>query len=173
MERLDPAAIEEMSAGQWYRFLLNEYFRWKYTAAHRYASTTKSFKEYDANGQLDVLLKIKEQIFAADKSEIRQCLILASSIRGLGIAGASGLLAVLFPEHFGTADQFVGKALAQIPDLPEKNLVAKMNPESLTLENGVLLIQIMRRKGMELNRTFATQEWTPRKVDMVLWTCGR
>ena len=173
MEQLDSTAVEEMSARQWYRFLLSEYFRWKYTAANRYASTTMWLKKYDENGQLDVLQKIKEQIFATDKNDIRQCLVRASSIRGLGIPGASGLLAVLFPEHFGTVDQFLVKALVQIPGLPERNRVAAMNPESLTLDDGVILIEIMRRKAGELNKALSTNEWTPRKVDMVLWTCGR
>ena len=113
MEKLDSTAVEEMGAEQWYRFLLNEYFRWKYTAANRYASTTMWLKKYDENGQLDVLQKIKERIFGADKNDVRQCLALASSIRGLGIPGASGLLAVLFPEHFGTVDQFLVKALVR------------------------------------------------------------
>ncbi len=116
---------------------------------------------------------IKERLFASDKGNIRQGLALASSIRGLGTAGASGLLAILFPSHFGTVDQFAVKALAEVPELEERNLIAAMNPESLKLDEGVVLIQIMRRKAAELNRDFSATVWTPRKVDMVLWTCAR
>src|ERR1700733_14315692 len=111
--------------------------------------------------------------FVMDRDNIQQCLAVASSIRGLGIAGASGLLAILFPAQFGTVDQFVVKALAEIPELPENNLIAAMSPESLKLSDGTVLIRIMRRKADELNQTSSLVKWTPRKVDMVLWTCAR
>jgi hypothetical protein len=173
MDQLDIAAIRAMDPQAWYRFLLEKYFRWKYTAANRYASTTKVFRTYAANNELAVLHAIKERLFASNKDNIQQCLAFATSIRGLGTAGASGLLAVLFPMQFGTVDQFAVKALATVPELPEKGLIATMNPESLSPKEGVVLIQIMRRKADELNRALSTNEWTPRKVDMVLWTCGR
>jgi energy-coupling factor transporter ATP-binding protein EcfA2 len=173
MDRLDAETVRVMNPHEWYRFLLEKYFRWKYTAPNRYASTTKAFRKYEANDELSLLHGIKEQLFASDKDNIEQCLALASSIRGLGIAGASGLLAVLFPTHFGTVDQFVVKALAAIPDLPEGNLITAMNRVSLKLSEGTVLIRIMRRKAAELNRALSTTEWTPRKVDMVLWTCER
>jgi hypothetical protein len=65
------------------------------------------------------------------------------------------------------------KALAVIPELPERALIAAMNPESLKLNEGDILIRIMRRKAAELNQVSSPVEWTPRKVDMVLWTCAR
>jgi hypothetical protein len=37
----------------WYEFLANEYFRWKYTAANRYATTTKQLAKYKKEGDLD------------------------------------------------------------------------------------------------------------------------
>jgi hypothetical protein len=162
-----------MNPQAWFAFLLDKYFRWKYTTANRYASTTKILRTYAANNELPALHAIKERLFASDKDNIQQCLAIASSIRGLGTAGASGLLAVLFPAYFGTVDQFAVKALAKIPELPERDLIAAMNPESLKLTEGIILIRIMRRKAAELNRAFSTTEWTPRKVDMVLWTCAR
>jgi hypothetical protein len=173
MDHLDIGAIRAMDPQTWYRFLLEKYFRWKYTAPNRYASTTKVLRTYAANNELSALHAIKERLFVANKDNIQQCLALATSIRGLGTAGASGLLAVLFPEHFGTVDQFAVKTLAMVPELPEKGLIATMNPESLSPKEGVVLIRIMRRKADELNSALSTTEWTPRKVDMVLWTCGR
>ncbi len=83
------------------------------------------------------------------------------------------MLAVLFPAYFGTVDQFAVKALLRIPELPESQQVAAMHPESLKLDEGALLIRIMRRKAAELNREFSATFWTPRKVDMILWTCAR
>jgi hypothetical protein len=162
-----------MSSQVWFGFLLEKYFRWKYTTPNRYASTTKLLRTYAANNELEVLHAIKERLFAVDKDNIQQCLAVASSIRGLGTAGASGLLAVLFPAHFGTVDQFAVKALAKIRELPERDLIAAMRPESLKLDEGTILIRIMRRKAVELNQVSTHVKWTPRKVDMVLWTCAR
>jgi hypothetical protein len=173
MDHLDAEAVRMMDPDAWYRFLLDKYFRWKYTAPNRYASTTKILRSYEADNSLSHLHGIKERVFALDKENIQQCLALASSIRGLGTAGASGLLAVLFPSHFGTVDQFAVKALAAIPGLPERALVSAMNPESLKLNEGDVLIRIMRRKAQELNQGSSPVRWTPRKVDMVLWTCAR
>jgi hypothetical protein len=173
IDKLDAKTVRTMNHKAWFEFLLEKYFRWKYTAPNRLGSTTKMLRTYAANNELAALHAIKERLFAADKDNIEQCLAIASSIRGLGIAGASGLLAVLFPAHFGTADQFVVKALAKIPELQERDLIAAMTPESLKLNEGTILVRIMRRKAAELNRVSALLEWTPRKVDMVLWTCAR
>ena len=173
MDQLDTNQVKAMDREAWYRFLLEKYFRWKYTAPNRYASTTMRLRSYAANNELDALHAIKEKLFAADKNNIQQCLAVASSIRGLGIAGASGLVAILFPRQFGTVDQFAVKALVAIPELPERRLIESMNPESLKLNEGAILVTIMRRKAQELNESFSTTDWTPRKVDMVLWTCGR
>jgi hypothetical protein len=54
--------------------------------------------------------------------------MIASQIRGLGTAGASGLLALMYPTHFGTVDQFVVKGLQQVDDLLEKAALGRMNP---------------------------------------------
>jgi hypothetical protein len=96
-----------------------------------------------------------------------------SGLKGLGPAGASGLLAVMFPTAFGTVDQFAVKALQSIPDLPESSIVAKTKPQQLSLPDAAVLIAIMRRKAAENNQVFQTLAWTPRMVDKVLWTYGR
>jgi hypothetical protein len=173
MDELDAEIVRKMVPKAWFEFLLEKYFRWKYTAPNRYASTAKILRTYAANNELGALHAIKERLFAMDRDNIQQCLAVASSIRGLGIAGASGLLAILFPAQFGTVDQFVVKALAKIPELPEKDLIAAMIPESLKLSDGTVLIRIMRSKADELNQISPSPKWTPRKVDMVLWTCAR
>lgn len=95
---------------------------------------------------------------------------MASSIHGLSTAGGSGLLSILYPEHFGTADKFVVYSLLRIDGLQEHAVISGMNPEALTLNNGVALIEIMRNKAQELNERFHTDFWTPRKIDMILWS---
>jgi len=110
-------------------------------------------------------------LFAFDHANIREGLQTAKSIKGLGWAGASGLLSLLFPRWFGTVDQFVVRNLNEIGSLPDKERqqLGAMNPENLTLRDAILLTQIMRRKAEEINALFGTDEWSPRKIDMVLW----
>jgi hypothetical protein len=45
-----------------------------------------------------------------------------------------------------------------------------MNPDNLSLINGMVLINIMFRKAKENNEIFGTDFWTPRKIDMILWS---
>jgi hypothetical protein len=94
-------------------------------------------------------------------------------ISGLGTAGASGLLALLFPSSFGTVDQFVVKSLLKVRRLAERDLLSAMTPEALTIVDGVVLIKIMRRKAAELRAAFGSDFWTPRKIDQVLWASDR
>jgi hypothetical protein len=173
LENLQPSRLQSMDAEQWYDFLLNEYFRWKYTAANRYATTTMHLKKHATEGKLARLFDIKERLLSFDKSDIEHGLSIASEIRGLGTAGASGLLALLYPTTFATVDQFVVKALRGVPRLPEAEKLLRMNPEGLTIKDGKLLIQIMTEKAQANNALFGVTDWTPRKVDKVLWTCGR
>lgn len=65
------------------------------------------------------------------------------------------------------------KALRQIDDLPEATAISRMKPLNLTLDDGVLLISILKRKAQDNNRRLGNAVWTPRMVDMVLWTYGR
>jgi len=161
--------VRNMDENEWYDFLLNKYFKWKYTAPNRYATTTKQLKKYEENNELDKLYQIKEQLLQFDINDIKIGLELAKKIRGLGTAGASGLLSILFPSYFGTVDKFVVKALDELPNLPEKIYVEKMNPVGLKISDGIILIKIMRNKSISLNQLFQTNFWTPRKVDMILW----
>lgn len=171
---LDRSIIEKMDASQWYDFLLNKYFLWKYTSPNRYVTTTKQLKKYlDTPYGLEELFIIKKNIFHFDLDDIGLGLGIVCSIRGLGTAGGSGLLAVLFPEKFATVDQFVVTALAKIENLPEKPLVALMRPKELTQKNGVVLIEIMKKKAKALNALFDSSFWTPRKIDMILWSVDR
>jgi hypothetical protein len=169
MDTLDPERIRAMNADEWFEFLHKEYFRWKYTAANRYASTTKHLKLQVDECGVQQLHSFKDDIFQFAPTDVTAALKAAMQIRGLGTAGASGLLSLLFPALYGTVDQFVVKALLQVPDLPERHPLERMNPEGLTVSQGVVLIEIMACKAQQLNVQFDSQEWTPRKVDMVLW----
>jgi len=174
MERLDMERIRRLDAQSWYDFLRCEYFRWKYTAPNRYATTTRALQKYTSLPDgLSELHAIRDQLVQLDPSNVQAGLSIACQIRGLGTAGASGLLAVMYPAYFATVDQFVVKALRGVGRLPEDAELAQMNPESLTVANGVTLIGIIRRKAATNNKLFGEASWTPRKIDQILWTYGR
>lgn len=173
MENIDADEIAQLSAVEFYDFLYNKYYVWKYTAKNRLATTRKSLKRYVDENKLHELANIQQRLFSSDHSNIEKCLTIAAEIRGLGPAGASGLLSILFPESFGTIDQYVVKALREVKGLSYAAELMKMNPDSLSIKNGVLLIRILREQAKRLNEKFDTNFWTPRKVDMVLWAIGR
>jgi hypothetical protein len=82
-------------------------------------------------------------------------------------------LALLFPKDFGTVDQFVVKSLLKISNLQEHQGLKRINPDQISLNDGVLLIKIMKNKALELNKKFNTAKWTPRKIDKILWSIDR
>lgn len=165
--------LGSLTPEDWYHFLHDKYFRWKYTASNRYATTTIQFKKYRDGSGIFGLEKLCQQLLNLHNSDIRHGLITAKRIRGLGTAGASGLLSLMYPDRFATVDQFVVKALRLVTDLPDARALAKMNPENLSISDGILLIDILTRKARQNNESFGTSLWTPRKIDMVLWTFGR
>lgn len=48
--------------------------------------------------------------------------------------------------------------------LLERGRLAKMNPSSLTDDDAVLLVEIIRRKVLQLNALFRAKEWTPQEL---------
>jgi len=167
LDTLDLERLRRMDANGWYKFLMEEYFLWKYTDPRRYKTTTNRLRE-NTPGELD---QVRRCLLVLDPEYILSGLKIASLIPGLGAAGASGLLALMYPRHFGTVDQFVVKALRQVQGLPEAEALARMNAEALTIKEGVLII--LRRKAADNNRVFKSDAWTPRKLDKVLWIYGR
>jgi hypothetical protein len=129
-------------------------------------------------GNLGGLDQIRKHLLNLDHNDVRAALNTACGIHGLAVIGASGLLALMYPETFGTVDKFVVEALSQVDNLPEADAaaVAKMkckmerkHKRDLTIEDGVRLIGIMQEKALENNRDFGVTTWTPRKIDKVLW----
>jgi hypothetical protein len=172
-ERINAEEVERLNEKEFYIFLHDKYFVWKYTAKNRLATTRKNLEKYVENGELFVLKDIQARLFSTPKNQMDKCLKIANEIRGLGPAGASGLLAVLFPQHFGTADQFVVKRLQEIDHPIYKKALECMNPEGIKIKDCVILEEIMKEKARELNKKFQTDFWTPRKIDMILWSFGR
>lgn len=173
MSDLAPSDVERMSASEFYEFLHDKYFVWKYTAKNRLKTTRNHLEKYRDLDCMEELEEIHRAIFNIDLNQTKELLSTVSRIRGLSTAGASGLLSVLFPSHYGTVDQFVVKSLRNIDNLPEHQKLMRMNPESLSIRDGVLLEQVLRMKANDLNSRFQSTMWTPRKIDMVLWSYDR
>jgi len=171
MDSLDPYRVKGMSVKEFYEFLYNEYFVWKYTAPNRLATTRRQLCRYQLENKLYELESIQRELFLFNQEDTVQGLTVLSRVYGLGTAGASGLLALLFPEQFGTVDQFVVKELIKVEALPQRIEVRKINPLCISIKAGSLLIEILKGKAKMLNTTNKTEFWTPRKIDMVLWAC--
>ena len=166
---INSSDVASLSVYEFYDFLYQLYYPWKFTNKLYLSRNRKLLEKYLFDDEIDRLARIQKRLFNLDFKDIKGCLAVASSIHGLGTAGASGLLSILYPEHFGTVDKFVVYSLLKIDDLQERSAVLGMNPEALTQNNGVVLIEIMRNKAQELNERFNTDFWTPRKIDMILW----
>ena len=174
MHKVELEYIKRLDIREWYDFL-DKYFRWKFAGNY----LDDRLRDLDKNS-LEHLFSVKRSLMAIDGIDLadtRKCLKLVKSpqIRGLGYPGASGLLALIFKEWFGTVDRFVLESLCKIESLPEKQRIGEIDAwlkrkKDWKESDAVLLIDIMRRKAVQLNGCFGTNEWTPRKIDMILWT---
>lgn len=165
--------IKDYTVEEFYNFLHDEFFVWKYTAKNRLATTRMNLQKYVNENRMHELEEIKRDIFCSDFSNVAESVKTVMKIRGLGSSGASAFLAIMFPDKFGTVDQFVVKSLLKINGLEEHEVLSQMNPENLKIKDIVIVMEIMREKAAELNKSFNTDFWTPRKIDMILWSIGR
>lgn len=171
LENINSSEVENMSADAFYSFLYKKYFVWKFTAKNRLATTRKSLSFYENN--LEELLLIKNALFTFDPNNTILGIKIALLIKGLGTAGASGLLSILFPRNFGTVDQFVVKRLCEFSQYEKDPLIQCINPESINLKQAVMLEEILSNKAESLNKANGIDYWTPRKIDKVLWSLNR
>ena len=162
-----------MPPDDFYQFLKDKYFVWKFTDKRYLNWNLTHLEKHKTDVNKSDLKTIQSDLFTFDRTDICEGLKIATRICGLGIAGGSGLLSILFPEDFGTVDQFVVISLRSVSDMAEHENLVEMKEESLSLRDGELLIKIMREKAKELNERFTTDYWTPRKTDRVLWSFGR
>ncbi len=169
-ENLDK--IRKMNGKEFHEFLYNKYFVWKYTAHNRLETTRKQLGKQS----YDELQGIKDSLFVLYENipeDLELLLVDVQRIKGLGVAGGSGLLSLLFPELFGTVDQFLVDSLCEISGSmteEKRDYLCNIKKESIKLEEGVFLEKILQEKACELNERFGNKEWTPRKIDMILWS---
>jgi hypothetical protein len=167
--------IRGMDEQEWFEFLHDEYFRWKFTSPRDYAMTSKLLCE----NRLYVLDNVRKRLIEIRPEDARRGLETAIQIRGLAVIGASGLLSLMYPTWYGTVDKFMILALHQLKVLPEWSRISsltkvskkdgKLEVKELRLDDGVFLVEMLRKKATQLNKCFNTGEWTPRKIDKILW----
>jgi hypothetical protein len=167
LESLRVHDLAQMNADQFARFLREEYFKWKYTSSFLESMARKKLSSFLSKEGVDRIDESRRRLVAVVPAHAEVALATAKRIPGLGYAGASGLLALLFPAHFGTVDQFVVKELRKVP-LPESWIIETMNPTALDGADSLVLIRIMQRKARELSIVL-NEPWTPRMIDKVLW----
>lgn len=167
MSKLNVEYIQHLPVEDFYSFLHDDYFVWKYTAKHRLASTRKSLKKYE--NDMNELREIQDGLFSFDLSKTRLGLQAAGEIYGLGVAGASGLLALLFPSYFGTVDEMVVRALLTCDEYRDDAIIKAINPQDIKRKDAVYLIEQFKKKAHELNALSNKYFWRPRDIDVILW----
>ena len=99
MENLDIAGIKRMTAEEWYEFLLNSYYKWKFTDSLLYAQNSRHLRFADDECGPDrlrlteELFEFKQELFAFNKSDIREGLRIArrDGVES-GLAGGHGCI---------------------------------------------------------------------------------
>lgn len=167
MSKLNVEYIQHLPVEDFYSFLHDDYFVWKYTAKHRLASTRKSLKKHETD--MEKLREIQDGLFSFKLSEIGKGLEIAHQIKGLGISGASGLLALLFPSYFGTVDEMVVRALLTCDEYRDDAIIKAINPQDIKRKDAVYLIEQFKKKAHELNVLSNEYCWRPRDIDVILW----
>jgi len=169
LENLNANEIKNLSVEEFFMFLHDEYFVWKYTDKRHLAVTRKNLVKYVSEDKLSELSDIHKRLFEMDTDDIRKSFRTAGEIKGLSLSGASSLLSVLFPDKFGAIEKYTACALIEVSDKEE---IVSIDPQNLKVKDAVLLEEMLREKAKELNQKFITDFWTPRKIDMVLYSIG-
>jgi hypothetical protein len=167
------ARIARMNAADFYDFLRDEYFPSKITVKSQFIGALKGLAKHVSEGSMERVerarLRLVNRVYDSKAEAIGMLMGEHGGIHGVTVAGASGLLALVYPEEFAPVDAVVTKALQQIV-APE---AARPNPKDVSIAEAEMLIEVMRTKALELNRAFGVSEWTPRRVARVLSVAGR
>lgn len=174
MENLDINEVKTYSVDEFLDFLYCDYCKWKYTDGRRLGNAHTQMDKYKENADyMEELFLIKNALFTFNPRNTMLGLEICHLIRGLGYAGASGLLSILYPKYFGTVDQFVVISLQNFDSLKNDEELQNIKPNDINLNGAVKLEKLFIEKASELNRCNNTDYWTPRKIDKVLWAFNR
>ena len=119
MDNITSEEVKTMGVEEFYEFLRDKYFEWKYKKNYFQRRLNDLAKHQSGDGKRE-LLKIKERFFELadqEKENTSKLLEELTKISGLGVAGASGLLSILYPEYYGTVDKFLVISLCLVDGL--------------------------------------------------------
>lgn len=168
MQNLKFQDIKFLSTREFQNWLCNKFFYWQHTSDYYRKNAVNKFENFIEQYGIEELACYQKQIFDLDLNNISKCLDIVMKVGGIGIVGATGLLSVLYPEKFGTVNRDTNNALSKIKALGEHEYLNEV--KNITLKKARIIIEIYRKKAEELNKKYKNQYWTPRKIDMVLWT---
>lgn len=170
---------------RFYKFLKEELYPWKMDRLY-VASQQENLERYHVSTPHGIdrlrqyLLITVPKWGSVDINEVYKRM---SVVGGMGIPVASGCLALLFPEHFGTLDRFCLRASLTvegntITDYLRVTEDVTRNPDhffdkyedALRLHVAKLITMLYREKARDLNAKYSTDVWTPRRVEKVVWT---
>ena len=158
-----------------YDLIYRIYGKWKYTdyrwfSPKREVAQTRSFEEkiHAVEKVRDYFEQISKSPFVAEKESkesYAEGMKLRDEFPGIGVAGMSGILALIDPLRFGVVDQFVAKALVSI------DVLTVNNPLDLSISDYINIEWVLFQKSSELkSKDIGGIDWTPREVDKALWS---
>ncbi len=159
--------LATITTNPFYDFLRNEYFPWKFT--DQYLGKQQSYlAKHKSLGQMDRLERVRRRLVNRNgldaEAMIEMVLGQNGGIHGLGVAGATGLLALTYPEEFGCVDKMVVREFNAV------GLFLEVNSGAIRVKDAAAMIAAMNKKARELNKAFGNiNKWTPRTVDRALW----
>ena len=152
-----------------------KYGRWKYTQYNHFSRYVKKAINKTNQEKLQVVKRIREyyeHVLNDDfldeeetKKLISKGLEMNELLSGIGVAGMSGILALLLSEKFGVVDSFVAKALNNV-----RGDIVK-DPKDIKIAEAVNMEWIYLQTARVLNDLeVGTAHWIPRDVDKALWS---
>lgn len=165
-----------------YQFLRDDLYPWKMDGYRigTQQGNLDTYMEKKPLGIRNVRQALVSRMADIDSGKSSDFLKRLSVVGGMGVSVASGLLAVLWPSHFGTVDRFCLRGFLSVSNDPYTGFMAEVvkNPDTffddytdpLRLHVADLMIQLYRHKAADLNSRFGTTVWNPRQVEMVVWT---
>jgi len=178
MDKVRVSTVARYTPQQCYDFLADPqvgFYRWKFGARQAGGQRAALDRFVGANGLGEgraPLAAIFQALVTFPPEDIHEGLRIAREIPGVQDVAGSGLLAILYPAYYGTADQHVVRALQRLTpqDLPPGMTLQDATPTALTTSDVIAVIQIYRWKAGVLNHRFDSSRWRPRDVDMALFS---
>lgn len=171
-EQMTTEEILGLSPDEFYIFLRDMYFPWKFTGIYLKPRLenlkTIENKQTQIKDVIDDLKELQKRI--ADKKELNDddmsnAIRNLQKIPGIGLSAATGLLSILFPTHFGTINKHVRINLKKVGcKISEQDCI------NISVKNAIKMEKILIEKAKKLNTDMNTDYWTPRRLDKILWS---